>query len=467
MTLKTDLVIIGAGPGGYVAALHAAQLGAQVTLVEKKHIGGVCLNEGCIPTKALLRSAEVLTLVRRAGEFGVVASEPTLDWAAVQRRKSRLVKQITSQVELLLRQARVNVWRGTARFVSPHAIEVETAGEKRQVEAQNIIIATGAHPSRLPVPGLEGPDVIDHTGALSLQALPKSMLIIGGGAEGTEFASIFNAYGVKVTLVEMLPRLLPMMDADVGEVLEWIFEQRGIKVLTGSTIVAVDPGPSGLAAVVKTPDGEQRIEVEKILVSAGGKPDVKDLGLETAGVRYERSGIVVDKHLRTSVPHIYAIGDVTGGKMLAHVASGEGKVAVANALGHVTAMDYKTVPGCVFTIPEVAGIGLTEAEARQQGYEVRVGKFPFSSNGKAIIAGEPDGFVKVVSEAKYDQVLGLHVVGLHASDLVLEGGIALTLEATLKQIEATIHAHPTLGEAVAEAALAVTRRAIHSLMSYR
>ncbi len=467
MTLKTDVAIIGAGPGGYVAALRAAQLGAKATLIEKKYIGGVCLNEGCLPTKALLRSAEVLALARRAADFGVLVSEPKLDWSAVQARKAQVVQQLVDGVEVLLRKAGVDVLWGTARFVSPQALEVETAEGQQRVEAGSFVIATGSRPSPPPIPGLEGPDVIDHRGALSLEALPQSMAIIGGGAEGVEFACAFGTYGVEVTLIEMLPGLLPLMDADLGAALEWTLGQRGVNVLTASTVAAVESGSPGLVAVVETPDGEQRITAEKVLVCAGRRPNVEGLGLEAAGVRYERAGIVVDEYLRSSVPHIYAIGDVIGGKMLAHVASREGEVAVANALGHAARIDRKTVPSCVFTDPEVASVGLGEAEARQQGYEVRVGKFPFNGNGKALVAGEPQGFVKVVSEAGLGEVLGLHVVGLHASDLILEGGLALTMEATLDEIEATIHAHPTLGEAVVEAAQAVTGRAIHSPKSYR
>ena len=459
MANKADVAIIGGGPGGYVAALRAAQLGAKTVLIEKNKVGGVCLNEGCIPTKALLHTASVMKTVREARTFGVKVGKPRLDWATAQARKQKVVDQLVGGVQMLLERAGVEVIKGQARFTSPYALEVDSAGP---VEGEKFIIATGSSSITLPIPGLEGPDVLDSSGALALAELPQSILVIGGGAIGVEFASLFNALGVKVCLVEMLSRLLPGLDHDLGGALEWIFSERGIEVHTSAKVTAVEKSTAGLVAKVATADGEREIETQKILSAAGRRPNVEELGLEAAGVRYDRKGaIAVDERMCTNVPHIYAAGDVLGKAMLAHVAFHEGKVAAENALGRESHMSYKAVPNCIFTDPEIASVGLSEEEARQKGYEVRVGRFPFNGNGKALIEGHAEGFVKVVSEARYGEILGLHVVGPHASDLILEGGLALTLEATVAEIEHTIHPHPTLGEAIAEAVLDVEKRPLH------
>ncbi len=460
--LKADVAVIGGGPGGYVAALRAEQLGAKVILIEKDKIGGVCLNWGCIPTKALLHSAEVLKTVQEAATFGVVAGEPRLDWAAAQARKQEVVDQLVGGVKMLLERAGVVVLEGAARFLSPRLIEVELDARKEQVEARNVIVATGSLPIELPIPGLNQPGVLDSTKALSLDELPESILIIGGGAIGVEFASLFNTLGVKVIVVEMLSRLVPTADHHLGGALEWVLNERGVEIYTEAQVTAIDGVSGKLASTVAAKDGEQEIETEKVLLAVGRRPNVENLGLEAAGVRYDkRKGIAVDEGMRTNVPGLYAIGDVVGGAMLAHVASKEGVVAAENALGLDSHMDYKVVPNCIFSDPEAASVGLSEEEAQAQGYQVKIGRFPFNGNGKALIQGQPEGFVKVVAEAQYGEILGLHVVGPHASDLILEGGLALTMEATLDEIEATIHAHPTLGEALAEAVLNAEGRAIH------
>ena len=466
MSREADLVVIGAGPGGYVAALRAAQLGAKVILVERKYVGGVCLNEGCIPIKVLLRSAEVLALAERASEFGVDVGTPKLNWATVQARKSQLVRQITQQVELLLRKAGVDILWGTARFTSPRTVQVDMQDGAERVEANRFIVAAGSHATRPPIPGLDHPDVMDHVAALSIERLPQSLLIIGGGAEGAEFANAFRAYGVKVTLIELLPHLLPVLDAELGVGLGFAFAQRGIKVYVGASVTALKPGGDGLIASLRTPNGEERVDAEKVLVCTGRRPNVDGLGLDAAGVRYGSRGVEVDKQQRTSVPHIYAIGDMTGGKMLAHSASRQAEIAVSSAIEGAQMMGDSAVPSCVFTDPEIASVGLSEEEALQHGYNVQVGKFSLSGNGKALVSGESEGFVKVVSEQEYGEVLGVHIIGSHASDLILEGTLALTLEVTLDELEAAVHPHPTLGEAVAEAVLAVRGRAIHSPKSY-
>lgn len=462
MARRYDVAIIGSGPGGYVAALRAAQLGASVACIEREWIGGVCLNEGCIPTKALLRSAEVYALVQKAETFGIVAGAPTIDWARMQARKEQVVKQMVGGITMLLQRAGVEVIRGEATLSTPTTIAVRLDDGQDTVVADRVVVATGSRTMAVPIPGLDGPAVINHRGALELASLPDSLCIIGGGIIGSEFASLFSTLGVEVTVVEMLPRLLPLMDASIGEGLAWSFEQRGVTVYTGARVTGVISGASGARVLMMTPDGEQGVEAQWVLSAIGRSPNVENLGLEALGIKPTRKGIQTDHRMRTAVPGVYAIGDAAAdGAMLAHVASHQGIVAVEDSLGHTAAMDYRAVPSCVFTIPEAAAVGMTEEEARAAGYEVQVGVFALPNNGKAVAMGETEGFVKVVAEAEHGAVLGLHVMGPHASDLVLEGTMAVAFEATLDELERTIHPHPTLGEAIGEAALAARSRALH------
>jgi dihydrolipoamide dehydrogenase len=460
--IRTDIAIIGAGPGGYVAALRAAQLGAQVVCIEKRWLGGVCLNEGCIPTKALLRSAEVLALVKEAAAYGVLVSEPRFDWSIAQARKERVVKRLVGGVGMLLERAGVQVLEGTASFIRPNTLAVQLSGGEETVVADNVIIATGSRTLVVPIPGLDGPGVIDSSGALALDALPESICVIGGGAIGLEFASLFNTFGVQVTLVEMLPRLAPLMDASIGEGLAQALGRQGVAILTETRVTRIEPTDSGARVSMSTPEGEKQIGVETVLSAIGRAPNVEDLGLEVLGLKPARKGIQIDDRMRTAVSGIYAIGDVAAeGPMLAHVASHQGIVAVEDALGHPAVMNYATVPSCIYSLPEAASVGLSEAQAREQGYDVRVGNFPLTANGKAVAMGDTNGFVKVVARAAHGAVLGLHIVGPHASDLILEGAMAIGLEATLDEIDHTIHPPPSLGEAIAEAALAARDKALH------
>lgn len=460
-----DVAVLGAGPGGYVAALRAAQLGGQVVLVEKDELGGVCLNRGCIPSKALLRSVEVYRLAREGEEFGVAASGVRLDWGVAQARKRQVVRGLVGGVRRLLARAGVDVVRGEARFVSPDAIAVQ-GGDT--IKARHFVIATGSHALHPPIPGLDLPRVLDSKAALELQEIPRSVCIIGGGAIGVEFASLFAGAGAEVTLVEMLPRLLPAMDRALGAALQWSLEQQGARVLTGARVASVEAVEGGLQVAILVDGGETRAQAERVLCAVGRRPNVEGLGLDGTGVRYDASGILVDDQMRTSVPTIYAIGDVAQGKwQLAHVASHEGLVAAENICGQHARMHYNGVPACVFSSPEVASVGVSEDQAREQGHNVRAGTYPLSGNGKALAYGGPEGFVKVVAEAKYGQVLGVHAVGPHVSELILEGAMAITLEATLEEFAATIHPHPTVGEALAEAALAAEGRALHLLTGYR
>ncbi|MCD6519860.1 MAG: dihydrolipoyl dehydrogenase [Anaerolineae bacterium] len=461
--MRTDIAIIGAGPGGYVAALRATQLGAQVVCIEKERVGGVCLNVGCVPTKALLRSAEVYALSKRAAEFGIVLGEPSFGWPKIQERKNAVVEQLTGGVAMLLERAGVQVLKGTASFARANTLIVDLAeGGSESIEAENIIIATGSSPLQVPIPGLDGPGVIDSTEALSLAELPESICIIGGGAIGLEFASLFNTFGVQVTIVEMLPHLAPLMDSSIGEGLAWSLSNAGVQVLTNTRVTRIASDGSECRVSVEGPSGESEIVCEKVLSAIGRAPNVEGLGLELLNLKPTRKGIQVDDRMRTVVPHVYAIGDVAAeGPMLAHVASHQGIVAVEDALGHPAVMDYRAVPSCIFSIPEAASVGLTEEQAREQGYDVQVGIFGLPNNGKAIAMGETEGFVKVVAEAELGAILGVHIVGPHASDLILEGTLAINLESTLDELERMIHPHPTLGEAIAEAAMAARKRALH------
>jgi dihydrolipoamide dehydrogenase len=461
MMKEADIAVIGAGIGGYVTALRARQLGANVVLIERDRIGGVCLNWGCIPTKTLLRSAEVLHLAQEAVKYGVGVGDVSLDWAAAQKRKDQVVKRLTGGVKLLLEKAGVDVITGTARFASPRELAVATQEGEEQVQATGYVIATGSRPASLPIPGLSAAVVLTSDDVVDIKALPNSVLIIGGGPIGVEFATLFQACGAQATVVEILPRLLPALDADLGAQVERGLKRMRVGLHTGSKVSRVEARGERQEVTIETDSGAVTEEVDNVLLAVGRRPNVEELGLDLAGVDVEEAGIRVDKHMRTTAPHIFAVGDVTGGLLLAHVALEEGIVAAENALGQERAMRYDAVPSCVFSWPEVATVGLSEDQAAQNGHEVRVGRFPFRANGKALASGDYDGLVKVVAEAEYGQVLGVHIVGPHASDLIQEATMALTLEATLDEFEATIHPHPTLTEAVAEAALAAQGRALH------
>ncbi len=461
MSIQCDVAVIGAGPGGYVAALRAAQLGARTVVVERDRIGGVCLNWGCIPTKTLLRTAEVLQLAREAKDYGVMVADVRLDWAAAQKRKDAIVRRLTGGVSSLLQKAGVAVVAGEARLVSPRVIEVAGQSASETITAAKVIIATGSRPAPLPIPGLDGPDVLTSDGALALDALPESLLIIGAGPIGVEFATLFNACGVKTTLVEALPRVLPTLDADLSAEVERGLKKARVKVLTASKVTRIDRAGSRPQVHIEGAAGETAVEVERILVAVGRRANVEALGLAETGVEVTKGGIKVDEFQRSNQPDLYAIGDVCGGIQLAHVAMHQGVIAAENALGGHRVMHYNAVPSCVFSWPEVATVGLTEEAARSQGYDVQVGRFPFRANGKALAQGDHDGLVKIVSESKFGQVLGVHIVGPHASDLIQEGTLALGLEATLDELDNTIHPHPTLSEAIAEAALSVRGKALH------
>ena len=459
---EIDVVIIGGGPGGYVAAIKAAHLGLKAVLVEKDKLGGVCLNRGCIPTKALISTAELLNNLQRAEEFGIQVKDYSFDFPAIMKRKDLITQRLSSGVGQLMKANQVRVARGEGQIIEPGKVEItDSAGEKEVIKTKNIIIATGSKVMKLPILGIDSEGVITSDEALSLSELPSRMLIIGGGVVGIEFAGIFRALGVEITLVEMLPRILPSVDEEIARRLTQLLKRKRIEILTDCKVKEIKSTNQNLEALVSTSDGEKKIETQKILLAAGRVPELGNIDVQRLGIELDGKAIKVDKKMRTNIPGIYAVGDVVGRIMLAHVASREGIVAVENISGKETLMDYKVVPNCVFSMPEVASVGLTEEEARKENNNIKVSKFPFMANGKALGMGETEGMVKIIADADTSELLGFHILGVHASDLIAEGTLALSMEATAEEIVNTIHAHPTLAEAIAEAAEGIIGKPIH------
>ncbi|MFE3442584.1 dihydrolipoyl dehydrogenase [Nocardia sp. NPDC059180] len=477
--LEFDLLVIGGGPGGYVAAIRAAQRGLRVCVVEKERPGGVCLNWGCIPTKAMLRSAEVFHTLTTAAEFGVLADNVRYDFAAVRQRKDAIVKELTDGVAGLLKANGVTLIEGHARFVEPTVVEVHEVGASpifdggpryaaaagpavRRVRARDVIVATGSVPARLPIPGAELPGVVTSDGAFGLTEVPRRLVIIGGSAVGAEWASLFATFGAEVTVVEMQDRLVPLEDKEIGEALGRSFRKRGITVLTGATVTAITEGDGDALRVSVGGPAAHEFDADAVLVGVGRRPNTAQLGLEVPGIKTDARGFIeVDDRLRTSVEHVYAIGDVTGRALLAHVASHQGIAAAEVIAGHGTHVDYSVIPAATFTHPEIASVGLTEDAARAAGHEVITAKFPFAALGRAKTFGETEGFVKIIAGRAHQEVLGVHVIGPSASDLIAEGALAMSLEATLDELADTIHAHPTLGEIGMEAAMAGLGLPVH------
>jgi dihydrolipoamide dehydrogenase len=462
---EADLCVIGAGPGGYVAAIKAAQLGLKTVVVERDQLGGVCLNVGCIPTKAMLRSAALYDILKEGKEYGIQADNLRLDYGQVLKRRDKVVKTLTGGVGGLLQSQGVEVLKGSGQLLGPGRVRVtgQSGADGGEIRARSVILATGSAPASLPIPGADGPGVIDSNGALKLEQVPARMLVIGGGAVGCEWANVFQSFGSKVTLVELLPTLLPLEDEEMGKTLARSLERQGIEVRTGAKVEKIEEGDdeSRLCTLVSDDGRQEQVAVDCVLIGVGRRPVTDGLGLEEAGVKLERGWVLIDDRLQTNLEGVYAIGDLTNKKLLAHLASHQGIVAVENIAGHDQVMDYKVVPACTYTHPEVASVGLTEKQAREGGYEVQIGRFPFTASGRAQTAGETEGLVKVVADAKYGELLGVHIIGPEASEMIPEGALALKLEATLEDITTTIHAHPTLAESTMEAALAATGNAIH------
>ena len=469
MSEQKDLVVIGSGPGGYVAAIRAAQLGLSVVVVEKDdRFGGTCLLRGCIPTKALLHTAETLDSVRAAASFGVVAGDASVDIGKAQEYKRGVVDKNAKGVEFLFKKNGVEGVRGLGRVAGPNTVEVTHDDETSSIEARHILIATGSVPRDLPFAPADGERVLNSDHILELERVPKSLVVLGAGAVGCEFASVYASFGSEVTLVEMLPRLLPIEDDEVSKELARAFRKRDIKSLTSTKLSSVESVDGGVRLELETEGKDpETLEAEMLLVAVGRAPVTESLGLEEVGVELDRGYVRVDEYMQTAAPSIYAIGDVVDTPWLAHVASSEGILAVehmaADRLEGEAArpLDYDHVPSCTYCDPEVASVGLTEREAEERGYDVATGKFPFTALGKASILGKTSGFVKVVRETRYDELLGVHIIGAHATDLIAEACVALQLESTNEELLRTMHAHPTLSEAVGEAAHAAAGAAIH------
>jgi dihydrolipoamide dehydrogenase len=460
---KFDLTVIGSGPGGYVAAIRAAQLGLKTAVVEMApRLGGTCLIWGCIPTKALLHAAEVLETSRHAGRFGVTMTPGELDIPALHKYKDKVVTSNAKGVEYLFKKGGITLVPGRGRLTGPGKVAVTQNGNTTTIETKFTIVATGSVIRGLPGVEFDGEQIINSDHALGFKKVPASLIVLGAGAVGVEFASIFATFGAKVTIVELLPRLIPLEDASLGAELEKAFKKRGLGVHTGTKVEKV-VREKDRVKVTASKDGKPvELEAEVLLVAVGRRPLTEDLGLEALGIKIDRGFVEVDGFMRTAAPGVYAIGDIVKTQALAHVASHEGIVAVEDAAGkHPHPIDYDKVPSCTYCDPEVASIGLSEDEAKKRGYDVVVGQFPFSAIGKAKILDDTRGFVKIVAEKKYDEVLGVHIIGPHATELIAEATAALSLEATAASLFQAVHAHPTLAEAMGEAALAVHGRAIH------
>lgn len=459
-----NLLVIGGGPGGYTAAIRGAQLGMRTAVVERERVGGVCLNWGCIPTKALLKNAEVLRMFRRAGEWGITYDNLQFDFAKIITRSRGVSDRIVKGVEYLMKKNSIDVIAGTGRISGPGAVEITAEGKPAvAVGADNVIIATGARPRTLPGVTIDRKSVITSTEAMSLAARPESLVIVGAGAIGIEFAYFYNALGTKVTVVEMLPGILPVEDRELTKLLESSLKKQGIEILTETKVESVRPSPRDITLALRGPGGEQKeITGELALMAIGVQGNVENLGLEKAGVALEKGSIKVDADYRTNVAGVFAIGDVIGPPWLAHVASAEGIHCVEAIAGKNPApLDYSAIPGCTYCQPQIASVGMTEEKAKAAGHELRIGRFPFRPLGKAVAIGESEGMVKLIFDAKYGELLGAHIMGSEATEMIAELVLAKRLEATGEGIFRSIHAHPTLSEAVMEAAAAAYGEAIN------
>lgn len=459
---KYDLIVIGSGPGGYVAAIRASQLGMKVGVVEKAEIGGVCLNWGCIPTKALLKSASVFEYIKHAKDYGIEVKDAKADVPSMVKRSRDVAASNSKGIQFLFKKNKIDLIEGFAKLKKGGKVEVEAGGKKTDYEAKNIILATGGRSRELPAMKIDGKKIIGYREALVLDNAPKKMLIVGSGAIGVEFAYFFNAVGTEVTIVEFLPRIVPVEDEEVSKTLEKSFKKSGITIHVNSEVTKVDTSGKGCVATVKTPNGEIKIEADVVLSAVGVTANIEGIGLEEVGVKTEKGKVIVDDFYKTNVPGIYAIGDIVKGQALAHVASAEGIICVEKIAGqNPQPLDYNNIPGCTYCSPEIASVGYTEEGAKKAGYEIKVGKFPFSASGKAKAAGATDGFVKVIFDAKYGEWLGAHFIGLNVTEMIAEVVAARKLETTGHEIIKSVHPHPTMSEAVMEAAAAAYGEVIH------
>lgn len=458
-----DIIVLGSGPGGYVTAIRASQLGFKTAVVEKESLGGVCLNWGCIPTKALLKSAQVFEYLKHASDYGLTIDNFDKDFDAVVKRSRGVADGMSKGIQFLMKKNKIDVIEGFGKLKTNNTLTVTAAdGKATDYEAKHIIVATGARSRELPNLPQDGKKVIGYREAMTLASQPKKMIVVGSGAIGVEFAHFYNAMGTEVTIVEFLPNLVPLEDEEVSKQFERSFKKAGIKVMTNSSVESVDVSGNGVKATVKTKKGEEIIEADILLSAVGIKTNIENIGLEELGVATDRDKIVVNDWYQTNIPGIYAIGDVVPGPALAHVASAEGITCVEKIAGmHVEPIDYGNIPGCTYATPEIASVGMTEKQAKEAGYELKIGKFPFSASGKASAAGTKDGFVKVIFDAKYGEWLGCHMIGAGVTDMIAEAVLGRKLETTGHEVLKTIHPHPTMSEAVMEAVADAYGEVIH------
>jgi dihydrolipoamide dehydrogenase len=461
--MKYDIIIIGSGPGGYVTAIRASQLGFKTAIVEKENLGGICLNWGCIPTKALLKSANVFEYINHAGDYGITVGNAKADFPAIIKRSRDVANGMSNGVQFLMKKNKIDVINGTGKVKPGKKVEVtDKDGKVTEYSADHVIIATGARSRELPNLPQDGKKIIGYRQALSLEKLPKKMVVVGSGAIGVEFAYFYNTMGTDVTIVEYMPNIVPVEDEEVSKQLERSFKKQGIKVMTNSSVESVDTSGAGCKVKVKTKKGEEIIECDIVLSAVGITANIENIGLEEVGIVTDKGKITVDEFYRTNIPGYYAIGDVIPGPALAHVASAEGITCVEKIKGlDVEPIDYTNIPGCTYCSPEIASVGYTEKKAIEAGYEIKVGKFPFSASGKASAAGHKDGFVKVIYDAKYGELLGAHMIGANVTEMIAELVAARKLETTGHEILKAIHPHPTMSEAVMEATAAAYGEVIH------
>ena len=455
---KYDVIVLGSGPGGYVTAIRASQLGLKTAVIEKESLGGVCLNWGCIPTKALLKSAQVFEYLKHADDYGLTVKEFDKDFDAVVNRSRNVAEGMSKGVQFLMKKNKIDIISGYGTLKPGKKVDVEGT----EYTADNIIIATGARSRELPSLPQDGKKVIGYRKAMTLEKQPKKIVIVGSGAIGVEFAYFYNSMGTDVTVVEYLPRIVPVEDEEVSKQLERSFKKSGIKVLTSTEVTSVDTSGKGIKATIKTKKGEEVLEADLVLSAVGIKTNLENIGLEDVGIVTDRDKILVNDFYQTNIPGYYAIGDVTPGPALAHVASAEGILCVEKIAGqHVEAIDYGNIPGCTYCTPEIASVGLTEAQAKDKGIDIKVGKFPFSASGKASAGGHKEGFVKVIFDAKYGEWLGCHMIGTGVTDMIAEAVLGRKLETTGHEVLKTIHPHPTMSEAVMEAVADAYDEVIH------
>jgi dihydrolipoamide dehydrogenase len=460
--MNFDVIVIGSGPGGYVAAIRASQLGHKVAIVERSELGGICLNWGCIPTKALLKSAQVFEYINHASDYGITVDSAKHDFGAVIKRSRGVAEGMSKGIQFLMKKNKIEILTGFGKLIAKGQVSVDNEGKKETHSAKHIILATGTRARQLPNLPIDGKKVVSYHEAMVLPKQPKKMVVVGSGAIGMEFAYFYNAMGTEVTVVEYMPNIVPNEDVDVSKELQKIYKKKGMTIMTNSSVEAVDTSGAGCKVSVKTAKGMETIECDIVLSAVGVQSNLENIGLESLGIKTEKDKVVVDDFYQTNVPGVYAIGDIVHGPALAHVASAEGIICVEKISGqHVEPLDYGNIPGCTYTWPEIASVGYTEAKAKEEGFDVKVGKFPFSASGKASASGAKEGFVKVIFDAKYGEFLGAHMIGANVTEMIAGVVSARKLETTGHEMIKTVHPHPTMSEAIMEACAAAYDEVIH------